>query len=72
MSQLADAYPEDFKSENGNGRLDAILKFTIGRTDPLARPVLDQFVKDRNAAFDDAMLTDLMLLITSLPEYQLC
>ncbi|MFT3684214.1 MAG: DUF1800 domain-containing protein [Phycisphaerales bacterium] len=74
LSQLADAYPADFKDGTAKGKLDAILKFTVGTATPVARPVLDQFVAERasNGTFDDAVMTDLMMLVTSLPEYQLC
>jgi hypothetical protein len=74
LSQLADAYPADFKDGTAKGKLDAILKFTVGTATPVARPVLDQFIADRapTGSFDDAVMTELMLLVTSLPEYQLC
>jgi len=74
LSQLADAYPTDFKDGTAKSKLDAILRFTVGTATPAARPVLDRFVADRapTGTFDEAFMTDLMLLITSLPEYQLC
>lgn len=74
LAQLADAYPEDFKDGSAKGKLDAILKFTVGTTTPEARPVIEQLVADRapTGTFDDAFMVDLMLLVTSLPEYQLC
>jgi uncharacterized protein (DUF1800 family) len=77
LSQLADAYPADFKAGGegtAKGKIDAILKFTVGTATPQARPVIDEFVADRapSGEFDDAFMTDLLMLITSLPEYQLC
>lgn len=74
LSALADAYPADFKEGTAKGKLDAILKFTVGTATPVARPVLDQFVAERapTGSFDDAVMVDLMLLVTSLAEYQLC
>ncbi|MDP1660953.1 MAG: DUF1800 family protein, partial [Phycisphaerales bacterium] len=74
LAQLADAYPEDFKDGTAKGKLDAILKFAVGTATPVARPAIEQFVVDRapTGTFDDAFMVDLMLLVTSLPEYQLC
>ena len=74
LAQLADAYPEDFKDGTAKGKLDAILKFTVGTATPAARPVLDEFVAERakGGTFDDGVMTELMMLVTSLPEYQLC
>lgn len=74
LGQLADAYPGDFKKGTPEGKLDAILKFTVGTPTPAGRPVLDRFVAERapTGSFDDATMVDLMLLVTSLPEYQLC
>lgn len=74
VSQLADAYPQDFKDGSAKGKVDAVLKFTVGTATPVARPVIDGFIADRapTGTFDDALMTELMLLVTSLPEYQLC
>lgn len=74
LSQLADAYPQDFKDGSAKGKIDAILKFTVGTATPVARPVIDRFIADRapSGEFDDALMVDLMMLVTSLPEYQLC
>ncbi|HZW05573.1 MAG TPA: DUF1800 domain-containing protein [Phycisphaerales bacterium] len=74
LAHLADAYPDDFKDGSAAGKLNAILKFTVGTPNPAARAVLDEFVADRapDGAFDAAVMRDLMMLVTSLPEYQLC
>jgi hypothetical protein len=71
LAQLADAYPgaggEDYEKT-----VDAILAFTLGRTRPASRDLLVDFVKSRGGKLDRDSMTQLMLLITALPEYQLC
>lgn len=73
LSQLADAFPEA-SSGDLKALLDAILSFSLGRTNPVCRPILDQFVasRARNGKLDADSLTDLLMLITAAPEYQLC
>lgn len=55
-----------------SGTLDAVLRFALGRTDPAGREVLEAYLKKHNDELTPGTLTDLMLLITAMPEYQLC
>lgn len=72
LGQLADAYPGAATTGGTSQRtLEAILAFAIGRSDPAGRDVLERFVESRGK-LDDAAMTELMLLVTSMPEYQLC
>lgn len=66
---LADAFPS--AAESPEKFLDALLLFTLGRTDPAARDTLDQFVASAGG-ITDQNLDELLLLVTALPEYQLC
>lgn len=71
LAQLADAYPgaDGSKIET---ILDALLDFTLGRSNPAGRPALEQFLATRPGKPDDQTITELLLLITAMPEYQLC
>ncbi len=71
LSELADAYP-GATGGDAEKLVDGVLAFTIGRTQPASRDTLVEFVKSRGSKLDQPTLTDLMLLITALPEYQLC
>ncbi|MGQ0628701.1 MAG: DUF1800 domain-containing protein [Phycisphaerales bacterium] len=71
LSQLADAYPGS-NSDDPEKTIDAILAFTLGRTQPASRGTLVEFVKSKGNTLDQQTLTQLMLLVTALPEYQLC
>jgi uncharacterized protein (DUF1800 family) len=66
LAQLADLSRGD--------TLDGLLWFTLGRTNPAGRPQLEAFLASRGGdkALDRETLTQLMLLITAMPEYQLC
>ena len=71
LAQLRDAYPE--MSENNPGAtLDAVLRFTIGRTQPAGRAELDRFMASQRGKDLNTSITELLLLITAMPEYQLC
>ncbi len=71
VEQLAGAYAEA-RSENPEDRLDAVLRFAVGRTDVGARDALMSFFASRGHKLDGEAMTQLMLLITALPEHQLC
>ncbi len=51
--------------------LNGVLRFALGRTDPHARDVLEKYLADQNNQLTPETLTELMLLITATPEYQL-
>jgi uncharacterized protein (DUF1800 family) len=69
LAQLADAYPGS--SSDPEKQLDAILAFTLGRSDPAGRAQAAAFLASRKNSLDRKTLTDLLLLITAMPEYQL-
>ena len=71
LAELADAYP-GASSEDPEKMIDAILSFTLGRTQASSRGTLVELVKSRGNKLDQQTMTDLMLLITAMPEYQLC
>jgi len=71
FSELADAYP-GASADDVEKMVDAILAFTLGRTQPASRQTLVDFVKARGGKLDQKSTVELMLLITALPEYQLC
>ena len=56
---------------NPQAVLDAILRFTIGKTDPGGREVLERFMADHKGQLNSDTLTELLMLITAMPEYQL-
>jgi uncharacterized protein (DUF1800 family) len=70
LTQLADVYPGC--TDDAQKAVDALLMFAIGRTDPVARGTIDAFMASRKDQLNKENLTDLMMLITALPEYQLC
>ncbi|MFN0012723.1 MAG: DUF1800 family protein [Phycisphaerales bacterium] len=74
LSHLADAYPE---SAGGDAEkvVDAILAFAIGHDPdhpPAARAELIALLAAKGSKLDPETLTHLMMLITAMPEYQLC
>ena len=71
LTQLADAYP-DSASGDPERVIDAILQFAVGRTDAASRDTLEQFVRSHGGRLTPRVITDIMLLITAMPEYQLC
>ncbi|CAN5833578.1 DUF1800 domain-containing protein [soil metagenome] len=71
LAQLRDAYPGVTSADEGQ-LVDAILRFTIGRVRPAGRGPLDEFMAQRKGEVNAATLTKLMLLITAMPEYELC
>jgi uncharacterized protein (DUF1800 family) len=71
LAQLRDAYPE-MSDNNPSATLDAILRFTIGRTQPAGRAELDRFMASQRGKDPATSITELLLLITAMPEYQLC
>lgn len=71
LSQLADIFP-GVREGRGEAVLDAVLRFTLGRTAPAGRAELERFLARRSGAIDEQTMTELMLLVTAMPEYQLC
>lgn len=71
LAQLRDAYP-DASPENPSALIDGLLRFTIGRTQPAGRDSLDQFLAANKDKPIEQTVMKLMLLITAMPEYQLC
>jgi hypothetical protein len=71
LAQLADAYPgaDGTRIET---ILDAMLEFTLGRANPAGRAALEKFLASKPGKPDDQTITELLLLITAMPEYQLC
>ncbi len=52
--------------------VDYLLRFTIGRSPSSARQELEAFVRAHGGRVTGDILTGLLLLITAMPEYQLC
>lgn len=71
LTQLADAYPAVNGGESA-AVLDAMLRFMLGRTNPAGRAALEDFMRSRSGKLDEEGMTQLCMLITSMPEYQLC
>ncbi len=74
LSHLADAYPESAGGDPAKV-VDAILAFALGHhpeNPPAARAELIALLAARGGKLDPETLTHLMMLITAMPEYQLC
>lgn len=71
VAQLADAYAEA-RSDSPDERVDAILRFAAGRADVGGREALMDFYGSHAHKLEGDAMTDLMLLVTAMPEYQLC
>ncbi len=71
VQQISAVFPAQGSGE-ASEVLDSVLRFAIGRTDPASREVLEQFLAARGNTLNATNLTELMLLITAMPEYQLC
>ena len=52
--------------------VDALLRFTLGRNRPHNRDLLMEFVAQRGGAVSSETLIQALLLVTAMPEYQLC
>ncbi len=52
--------------------VDYLLKLTLGGTPPSARQTLVEFARSRGGAVTPDVVTALLLVITTMPEYQLC
>lgn len=59
------------KMEPGEA-VDEILRFCLGRSAPHNRKAMLEFVNDRGGKFTPELFTQALLLITAMPEYQLC
>jgi hypothetical protein len=71
VKQLADVYPE-VSSGTPEVIIDAFLRYAVGQTSPAGRDTLVRYVATRGGKLDGKVLTELMLLVTAMPEYQLC
>ncbi|MGD9689904.1 MAG: DUF1800 family protein [Phycisphaerales bacterium] len=69
-SRLAAIDPR-VKSASPDERLDAVLEFAVGRTDLAGRSAAREFLASRGE-MNAGTLADLLLLVTAMPEYQLC
>lgn len=70
LSELTKADPS---AANDPARVvDYLLKLTIGRTPPAARETLVSFASSRGGAVTQDVITALLLIVTTMPEYQLC
>ena len=49
-----------------------MLKFTIGRSESYNREILMDVLKRRGAGVTADTLTQAFLIVTAMPEYQLC
>lgn len=73
MPLLAELNAADSTSAGrADATVDYLLKLTIGRTPERAREPLLRFLAPRQGAITPDMVTGLLLLITAMPEYQLC
>lgn len=52
--------------------IDFLLRLTLGASPPDARETLETFVQEHNGSLGRDMLTAILLIITAMPEYQLC
>lgn len=52
--------------------IDFLLRLTLGSSPPDVRETLETFVREHNDSLGRDMLTALLLIITAMPEYQLC
>ncbi len=51
--------------------VDFLLKLTLGRTPPAAREALVSFTRSRGGSITPDLITALLLVVTTMPEYQL-
>lgn len=52
--------------------IDYLLRFALGRSPEPAREALGAFVRDAGGRLTGDMVTGLLVLVTAMPEYQLC
>jgi uncharacterized protein (DUF1800 family) len=70
LAGLADAFPE---STSGRDRLvEALAAFALGTTDPAGKPVLAERINAVSGKPSARELTEWLMLMTAMPEYQLC
>ncbi|MCC6426701.1 MAG: DUF1800 domain-containing protein [Phycisphaerales bacterium] len=70
LSEFAKADPS---ASTDPGRVvDYMMKLTLGRTPPSAKETLANFARSRGGAITPDVMTALLLIITTMPEYQLC
>jgi uncharacterized protein (DUF1800 family) len=67
------AFAEGKPSEGELGEvIDEMLRFTLGASTPANRDVLLDYFRTQNGQLDHDSVTGALLLITAMPEYQLC
>lgn len=70
---LAELARSDASAANDPARVvEYLMKLTLGRTPPQARQTLVEFASSRGGAITPDVITALLLIITTMPEYQLC
>jgi uncharacterized protein (DUF1800 family) len=75
LADLADTYPEARRTDGGgaeDGMLTALCRFALGTARPGGLAVFQKFVAERGGRVTKDNLTDLLMLMTAAPEYQLC
>ncbi len=70
IAPLVEADPRS--ASNPDAVVDYMLRLTMGSTPPAARESLLSFLATANNRINRDTLTGLLLLITAMPEYQLC
>lgn len=58
--------------DNPADAADYLLRFAMGRTSPSARATLTEFIENNGGRVTGPVVTGMLLLITAMPEYQLC
>lgn len=71
VEQIRSAFPA-LSGDTPGAVLDGVLRFALGRTNPVSRPILEAYMTEKNNVLNAQTLTEMMLLITAMPEYQLC
>jgi hypothetical protein len=70
LAEMAKADPGSEKDVNKV--IDYLLRFTLGSAPTEARADLDAFAKSLGAGATRDLITGMLLLVTAMPEYQLC
>ncbi len=72
LAPLAAESPAGAGRRDPDRVLDHVMRFALGSAPPRARETLRAFVRDRGDEMDGETLTRVLLLVTSMPEFQLC
>ncbi|MEM7622679.1 MAG: DUF1800 domain-containing protein [Planctomycetota bacterium] len=70
LSPLIEASPAS--ARQADAVIDYLLRFTIGGSPEHARIALEDFANNQRRADDTNLITGMLVLITAMPEYQLC